>query len=90
MRSMLSPNNMIASAPTRRRAIVVLIIAATIGVLLLEFPGPLFQGTARTPSFSPQSIEMSPTSADHEEILAIRQRAMDAMVALEAKKAHPD
>jgi len=71
----------------RRRAIVVLIIAATIGVLLLKFPGPLFQGTARAHSFSPQSIEMLAMNADHEEILEMRQRATDAMAALEAKKA---
>jgi hypothetical protein len=86
MHPMISPNNTVASAPTRR-ALVVLIIAATIGVLLLQFPGPLFQGTARAPSFSPQLIEMLPMNADHEEILEMRQRATDAMAALEAKKA---
>jgi hypothetical protein len=78
---------MVASASTRRRAIIVLIIAATIGVLLLKFPGPLFQGTARAPSFSAQSIEMVPMNADHDETLKMRKLATDAMAALEAKKA---
>jgi len=68
-----------------RRAIVVLIFAATIGVMLLKFPGPLFQEAAKT-SGSPKFTEMLPMDADNPATLELHQRAQAAMAALESQK----
>lgn len=68
-----------------RRAIVVLIFAATIGMLLLKFPGPLFKEAAKVPRFSPEWTQTLPLDAD-EQTVELRRRATAAMAALEAKK----
>ena len=69
-----------------RRAIVVLIFAATIGMILLKFPRSLFQEVAKAPRFSPECTQTLPLDAD-EQTVELHQRAAAAMTALVAKRA---
>jgi hypothetical protein len=77
---MLSPEQ-------RLRAIVVLIFAVTIGVMLLNFPGPLFQEVAKAPRFSPEWTETLPMAAD-EQTVVLHQRATAALEAIRARKSN--
>jgi hypothetical protein len=75
---MLSPKQ-------KLRAIVVLIFALTLGVLLLNFPGPLFHEVAKAPRFSPEWTETLPMAADEQTVI-LRQRAAAALDAIRARK----
>jgi hypothetical protein len=69
------------------RATIVLIFAATVGLLLLRFPGPTFRGDAKDAhDFTYQSSENMPMDADNAEILDLRRQAKSALVALQAQK----
>jgi hypothetical protein len=71
--------------PTQRiRAIVVLIFVAAVMLLLMKFPGPLFQKIAKAPRFSPDSAQTLPLDANGR-ASDLNRRAIDALAELKAK-----
>ena len=74
---MLSPEQ-------RLRAIAVLIFAVTVGMMLLKFPGHLFQ-EAKAPRFSADWTKPLPMAADEQTVL-LHQRATAALEAIRAEK----
>jgi hypothetical protein len=70
-----------------RRATIVLIFVAAVGLLLLRFPGPTFRGdTKGAYDFTPLSSENMPMDSDDAQILDLRRQARSALAALQSQK----
>lgn len=69
------------------RVIIVLLCVAATVMLLLKFPGPLFQKVAKAPRFSPEWTQTLPMDADMRTV-KLRQRVADALADLKAKSVH--